>query len=48
MPKMDGRELLDRIKKEDGKIRTASNYKNIAENSRNKLLFIPKPISILI
>jgi DNA-binding NtrC family response regulator len=55
MPKMDGIELLDRIKKEDDKIRVcfftaseefASNYKSVFDHSENKFLFVSKPISI--
>jgi DNA-binding response OmpR family regulator len=54
MPKMDGIQLLDRIKKEDDNIRVcfftaseefASNYKSVLEHS-NKFLFVSKPISI--
>ena len=54
MPKMDGIQLLERIKKEDEKIRVcfftaseefASNYKSLFEHS-NKFLFASKPISI--
>jgi CheY-like chemotaxis protein len=54
MPKMDGIELFERIKKEDQKIRVcfftasegfASNYNSVFEDS-NKFLFISKPISI--
>jgi DNA-binding response OmpR family regulator len=55
MPKMDGMDLLDRIKKEDDKIKVcfftaseefASNYENIFNNSKDKFLTILKPISI--
>ena len=54
MPKIDGIQLLERIKKEDEKIRVcfftaseefASNYKSVLEHS-NKFLFVSKPISI--
>ena len=54
MPKIDGIQLLERIKKEDDKIRVcfftaseefASNYKSVLEHS-NKFLFVSKPISI--
>jgi two-component system, OmpR family, response regulator ChvI len=54
MPKMNGMDLLDRIKKEDDKIKVcfftaseefASNYKNVFNNS-DKFLIILKPISI--
>ena len=55
MPKMDGLDLLDKIKKEDDKIKVcfftaseefASTYKNVFKNSQDKFLFISKPISI--
>src|SRR5919199_4383088 len=55
MPNIDGIELLDRIKKEDEKIKVcfftaweefASNYKSILEDSEDKFLFVSKPISI--
>jgi DNA-binding response OmpR family regulator len=55
MPKMDGIQLLERIKKEDEKIRIcfftaseefASTYKNVFEHPENKFLFVSKPISI--
>jgi DNA-binding response OmpR family regulator len=54
MPKMDGMDLLDRIKKEDDKKvcfftaseEFASNYENIFNNSKDKFLTILKPISI--
>ena len=55
MPKMNGIELLDRIKKEDEKIRVcfftaseefASNYKSVLEDFEDKFLFVSKPISI--
>jgi two-component system, OmpR family, response regulator ChvI len=55
MPKMDGLDLLDKIKKEDDKIKVcfftaseefASSYKNVFKNSQDKFLFISKPISI--
>ncbi|HJT48982.1 MAG TPA: response regulator [Nitrososphaeraceae archaeon] len=54
MPKMDGVELLERIRKEDEKMRVcfftaseefASNYKSVFEDS-HRFLFISKPISI--
>ena len=54
MPKIDGIQLLERIKREDEKIRVcfftaseefASNYKSVLEHS-NKFLFVSKPISI--
>jgi two-component SAPR family response regulator len=54
MPKMNGMDLLDRIKKEDDKIKVCfftaseefvSNYKNVFNNS-DKFLIILKPISI--
>jgi two-component system, OmpR family, response regulator ChvI len=55
MPKMNGLDFLDKIKKEDDKIKVcfftaseefASNYKNVFKNSQDKFLFISKPISI--
>ena len=55
MPKMDGMDLLDRIKKEDDKIKVcfftaseefASNYTSIFNNSKDKFLIVLKPISI--
>jgi DNA-binding NtrC family response regulator len=55
MPKMDGLDLLDKIKKEDDKIKVcfftaseefASNYENVFDNSKDKFLIIIKPISI--
>jgi DNA-binding response OmpR family regulator len=55
MPKMNGIDLLYRIKKEDDKIKVcfstaleefASNYKNVFDNSNDKFLIILKPISI--
>src|ERR687886_1677249 len=55
MPKMDGIRLLERIKKEDEKIRIcfftaseefASTYKSVFEHPENKFLFVSKPISI--
>jgi len=55
MPKMDGMDLLDKIKKEDDKIKVcfftaseefASNYENVFNNSKDKFLIIIKPISI--
>ncbi len=55
MPKMDGMDLLDRIKKEDDKIKVcfftaseefASNYTSTFNNSNDKFLIILKPISI--
>jgi CheY-like chemotaxis protein len=55
MPKMDGMDLLDKIKKEDDKIKVcfftaseefASNYENAFNNSKDKFLTILKPISI--
>ena len=57
MPKMDGMDLLDRIKKEDDKIKIcfftaseefASNYENVFNNSKDNFLIILKPISISI
>ena len=55
MPKMNGLDFLDKIKKEDDKIKVcfftaseefASNYKNVFKDSQDKFLFISKPISI--
>jgi len=55
MPKMNGLDFLDKIKKEDDEIKVcfftaseefASNYKNVLKNSQDKFLFISKPISI--
>jgi CheY-like chemotaxis protein len=55
MPKMDGIELFDRMKKEDNEVkvcffsaseRFTLNYKNLFQNSPDKFLFIPEPISI--
>ena len=55
MPKMNGLDFLDKIKKVDDKIKVcfftaseefASNYKNVFKNSQDKFLFISKPISI--
>ena len=55
MPKMNGLDFLDKIKKEDDKIKVcfftaseefASNYKHVFKNSQDKFLFISKPISI--
>jgi DNA-binding NtrC family response regulator len=55
MPKMNGLDFLDKIKKEDDKIKVcfftaseefASNYKNVFKDSEDKFLFISKPISI--
>ena len=55
MPKIDGIQLLERIKKEDEKIRVcfftaseefASNYKSIFKDAENKFVFVLKPISI--
>jgi DNA-binding response OmpR family regulator len=55
MPKMDGMDLLDRIKKEDDKIKVcfftaseefASNYENVFNNSKDNFLIALKPISI--
>ena len=55
MPKMNGLDFLDKIKKEDDKIKVcfftaseefASNYKNVFKNSQDRFLFISKPISI--
>ena len=55
MPKMNGLDFLDKIKKEDDKIKVcfftaseefASNYKNVFKNPQDKFLFISKPISI--
>jgi DNA-binding NtrC family response regulator len=55
MPKMNGLDFLDKIKKENDKIKVcfftaseefASNYKNVFKNSQDKFLFISKPISI--
>ena len=55
MPKMNGLDFLDKIKKEDDKIKVcfftaseefASNYKNVFKNSQDKFLLISKPISI--
>ena len=55
MPKMNGLDFLDKIKKEDDEIKVcfftaseefASNYKNVFKNSQDKFLFISKPISI--
>ena len=55
MPKMNGMDLLDRIKKEDDKIKVcfftaseefASNYTNVFNNSKDKFLIVLKPISI--
>lgn len=54
MPKVNGLDFLDKIKKEDDKIKVcfftaseefASNYKNVFKNS-HKFLLISKPISI--
>ena len=55
MPRMDGMDLLDRIKKEDDKIKVcfftasedfAANCENVFNNSKDKFLIILKPISI--
>ena len=55
MPEMDGMGLIDRIKKEDDKIKVcfftaseefASNYTSIFNNSKDKFLIVLKPISI--
>jgi DNA-binding response OmpR family regulator len=55
MPKMDGMDLLDRIKKEDDKIKVcfftasqefASDYTSIFNTSKDKFLIVLKPISI--
>jgi DNA-binding NtrC family response regulator len=55
MPKVNGLDFLDKIKKEDDKIKVcfftaseefASNYKNVFKNSQDKFLLISKPISI--
>jgi len=55
MPKMNGLDFLDKIKKVDDKIKVcfftaseefASNYKNVFKNSQDEFLFISKPISI--
>ena len=55
MHKMDGMDVLDRIKKEDDKIKVcfftasqefASNYTSIFNNSKDKFLIVLKPISI--
>jgi two-component system, OmpR family, response regulator ChvI len=55
MPKMNGMDLLDRIKKEDDNIKVcfftaseefASNCTSIFNNSKDKFLIILKPISI--
>jgi DNA-binding response OmpR family regulator len=55
MPRMDGIELFNRIKKEDDKARVcfftalepfASNYKKLPQDPQDKFLFVSKPISI--
>jgi two-component system, OmpR family, response regulator ChvI len=55
MPKMDGIELFGRFRKQDDKIKVCfftasgeldSSYKKVFENSHDKFLFVPKPISI--
>jgi DNA-binding response OmpR family regulator len=55
MPRMDGMDLLDRIKKEDDKIKVcfftasqefASDYTSIFNTSKDKFLIVLKPISI--
>jgi two-component SAPR family response regulator len=55
MPRMNGIDLLDRIKQEDDKIKVcfftaseefATNYQNVFNNSKDNFLIILKPISI--
>ena len=55
MPKMDGIELFNRMKKEDDKVRVCffsasdplnSSYKNLLQSYPDKFLLILKPISI--
>ncbi|HEY6164913.1 MAG TPA: response regulator [Nitrososphaeraceae archaeon] len=55
MPRMDGIELFNRMKKEDDKVKVCffsasepiiSKWKNLFKDSSNKFLFISKPISI--
>jgi DNA-binding response OmpR family regulator len=55
MPKMDGMELFNKMKKEDDKVRVCfftalehftSIYKNLLQDSQDKFLIVPKPISI--
>ena len=53
MPKMDGIELFNRIKRQDGKVRVCffsasellnSSYNNLLQNYPDKFLFVSKPI----